>query len=94
LFFHSDLILGTPLASKIAKYNFFKYATNEALHLSEDKKKSLTEIIKTVQTELNLPIDKHTKNVFVSSIELLINHCNRYYYRKFIPRENQNKIVL
>jgi len=94
LFFHSDLILGTPLASKIAEYNFFKYSTNEALHLSEDEKKSLTEIIKTIQTELNLPIDKHTKNVFVSSIELLLNHCNRYYDRQFVTRENQNKTVL
>ena len=94
LFFHSDLILGTPLASKIAEYNFFKYSTNEALHLSEDEKKSLAEIIKTIQTELNLPIDKHTKNVFVSSIELLLNHCNRYYDRQFITRENQNKSVV
>lgn len=94
LFFHSDLILGTPLASKIAEYNFFKYSTNEALHLSEDEKKSLAEIIKTIQTELNLPIDKHTKNVFVSSIELLLNHCNRYYDRQFITRENQNKTVI
>lgn len=94
LFFHSDLILGTPLASKIAEYNFFKYSTNEALHLSEDEKKSLTEIIKTIQTELNLPIDKHTKNVFVSSVELLLNHCNRYYDRQFITRENQNKSVI
>lgn len=94
LFFHSDLILGTPLASKIAEYNFFKYSTNEALHLSGDEKKSLTEIIKTIQTELNLPIDKHTKNVFVSSIELLLNHCNRYYDRQFTTRENQNKTVV
>ncbi len=94
LFFHSDLILGTPLASKIVEYNFFKYSTNEALHLSENEKKSLTEIIKTIQTELNLPIDKHTKNVFVSSIELLLNHCNRYYDRQFITRENQNKTVV
>lgn len=94
LFFHSDLILGSPLASKVAEYNFFKYSTNEALHLSEDEKKSLTEIIKTIQTELNLPIDKHTKNVFVSSIELLLNHCSRYYDRQFITRENQNKTVI
>jgi AraC-like DNA-binding protein len=94
LFFHSDLIYGTSLATKIEKYNFFNYSTNEALHLSEDEKRSLTEIIKTIQTELNLPIDKHTKNVFVSSIELLLNHCNRYYDRQFITRESQNNSVI
>ncbi len=94
LFFHSDLILGTPLASKIAEYNFFKYSTNEALHLSEDEKKSLTEIIKTIQTELNRPIDKHTKNVLVSAIEFLLNHCNRFFDRQFITRTNINNIVV
>ncbi len=94
VFFHTDLLYGTPLASKIADYSFFRYATNEALHLSEDEKESLSTIVKSIQTELNLPIDKHTKNVFVSAIELLLNHCNRYYDRQFITRENQNKTVV
>lgn len=94
LFFHADLIYGTPLAAKIAEYSFFRYTTNEALHLSEDEKKSLFEIIKTIQTELNRPIDKHTKSVFVSTIELLLNHCNRYYDRQFITREHQHKTVV
>lgn len=94
LFFHSDLILGTPLASKIAEYTFFRYATNEALHLSEDEKESLSTIVNTIQVELNRPIDKHTKNVFVSAIDLLLNHCNRYYDRQFITRENENHTVV
>ncbi|HMP26228.1 MAG TPA: helix-turn-helix transcriptional regulator [Saprospiraceae bacterium] len=94
VFFHTDLLYGTPLASKIANYSFFRYAANEALHLSEDEKKSLSDIIITIQAELNRAIDKHTKNVFVSAIELLLNHCNRYYDRQFITRENQNKTVV
>jgi len=94
VFFHADLLYGTPLASKIAEYSFFRYAANEALHLSEDEKESLSTIVKSIQTELNLPIDKHTKNVFVSAIDLLLNHCNRYYDRQFITRENQNKTVV
>lgn len=94
LFFHSDLILGTPLASQIAEYNFFKYSTNEALHLSEDEKESLSTIIISVQTELNRPIDKHSKNVLVSAIEFLLNHCNRYFDRQFITRANENNRVI
>jgi AraC-like DNA-binding protein len=94
LFFHADLLYGTPLASKITDFSFFRYAANESLHLSENEKKSLSEIIRTIQTELNQPIDKHTKNVFVSAIELLLNHCSRYYDRQFITRENQNKTVV
>lgn len=94
LFFHSDLILGTPFASKIAEYNFFKYSTNEALHLSEDEKESLTSIISSIQSEINRPIDKHSKNVLVSAIEFLLNHCDRFYDRQFITRANENERII
>ena len=94
LFFHADLLYGTPLVSKIADYTFFRYTTNEALHLSEEEKESLATIVKSIQTELNRPIDKHTKNVFVSAIDLLLHHCNRYYDRQFITRENENNRVV
>ncbi len=94
LFFHPDLLYGTPLFTKIGEYSFWKYDVNEALHLSEDEKQSLSTIIATIQTELNLPIDKHTKNVFLSAIDLLLSHCNRYYDRQFILRENQNKTIV
>ncbi len=94
LFFHSDLLYGTPLASKISDYTFFRYSANEALHLSEEEKESLTIIVKSIESELKRPIDKHTKNVFVSAIDLLLNHCNRYYDRQFITRENVNCLVV
>ncbi len=35
LFVHPDFLQTYPLATTIKKYNFFSYATNEALHLSE-----------------------------------------------------------
>ena len=94
VFFHADLILGTPLASKMTDYTFFRYAANEALHLSEDEKQSLSAIVGSIQTEIQRPIDKHTKNVFVSALELLLNHCNRYYDRQFITRESQNNTIV
>ncbi len=94
LFFHSDLLLGTPLASQITEYNFFRYSINEALHLSEDEKDSLSNIIRSIQTEINRPIDKHTKNVLVSAIEFLLNHCNRFYDRQFTTRENINHSIV
>jgi len=94
LFFHADLIHGTPLASKIPEYTFFRYAANEALHLSEDEKQHLSTIVGSIQTELHRPIDKHTKNVIGSAIDLLLNHCNRYYDRQFITRQNANNSVI
>ncbi|NJK82625.1 MAG: helix-turn-helix transcriptional regulator [Saprospiraceae bacterium] len=94
LFFHPDLIHGTPLSSKISEYSFWKYDATEALHLSEDEKQSLSSIIDSIKKEMNLPIDKHTKHVLVSAIELLLNHCIRYYDRQFVTREKQNKTIV
>ncbi len=94
LLFHADLLLGTPLASKMADYTFFRYAANEALHLSEDEKQGLANIVSSIQTELQRPIDKHTKNVLVSAIDLLLNHCHRYYDRQFITREQENHSIV
>ncbi len=94
LFFHPDLIHGTPLFSKISEYTFWKYDSNEALHLSEDEKQSLSIIVDSIKNEINRPIDKHTKNVLISGIELLLNHCIRYYDRQFVTREKYNKAVI
>ena len=94
LFFHPNLIRDTSLNSKMNEYTFFNYALKEALHLSDQEKNTLSEIIHSINNELNLPIDKHSKAVIVSSIELLLNHCLRYYDRQFITRSEVNKDVI
>lgn len=38
LVFHPDLIRGTSLGQDIKQYSFFSYASNEALHLSDEEK--------------------------------------------------------
>ena len=38
ILFHPDLIKGTSLGKNIKQYSFFSYASNEALHLSEEEK--------------------------------------------------------
>ncbi|MFT4018716.1 MAG: helix-turn-helix transcriptional regulator, partial [Agriterribacter sp.] len=39
-------------------------------------------------------IDKHSKQLIVSNIELFLNYCTRFYDRQFITRDNVNKGVL
>lgn len=91
IFFHPDLILSTSLYNKMTDYTFFDYGTNEVLHVSEDEKQNLTEILVTLNKEINRPIDKHTKKVLSSNLELILNHCERYYDRQFITRREANK---
>ncbi|GAA0886332.1 helix-turn-helix domain-containing protein [Sphingobacterium siyangense subsp. cladoniae] len=94
LVFHPDLLLGTPLGKKIADYTFFSYAVNEALHLSEQERNMILDCFEKVQYELKHSIDKHTKRLIVSNIELFLNYCERFYDRQFITRDNVNRGTL
>ncbi|EHQ27173.1 AraC family transcriptional regulator [Mucilaginibacter paludis] len=87
LFIHPDFLLGYPLAKKIKHYGFFSYSANEALHLSEAEKTTIITTLKSMETELNLPIDDLSQDVLISQIELLLNYSNRYYKRQFITRK-------
>jgi len=94
LVFHSDLITGTSLGKKISEYHFFAYAANEALHLSEQEREIIKDCFRKIEYELQHAIDKHSKQLIVSNIELFLNYCTRFYDRQFITREVVNKGVL
>ena len=94
LMFHPDLLRGTSLASKMKDYSFFSYSSNEALHTSECERKTIINFMREIREELKRPIDRHSKRIIVSNIELLLNHCIRYYDRQFITREVVNHDVL
>ena len=94
LFFHPDLIRNTSLNSKMKDYSFFSYEIAEALHLSEKEKQLLFECIVKIQTELKENIDDYSQTIIVSTIELLLNYCNRFYGRQFITRKATNRDIL
>ena len=94
LAFHPDLIRGTSLGRHIKDYNFFGYDINEALHISGRERQIVLECFQKVQYELEHAIDKHSRTLMVSTIELFLNYCVRFYDRQFITREHLNKDVL
>lgn len=94
LVFHPDMLLGTSLAKSLAEYSFFSYQTNEALHLSGKERQLVLDLFAKIETELQQSVDKHSKKVIASSIELLLNYCDRFYDRQFITRDAVNKGVL
>ncbi len=94
LVFHPDLIHGTPLGRHIQDYSFFSYQSNEALHLSERERKIVLDCFSKIEYELEHAIDKHSKQLIVSNIELFLNYCTRFYDRQFITRDNVHKGVL
>lgn len=94
LVFHPDLIHGTSLGKHIQDYTFFGYQSNEALHLSERERKIVLDCFSKIEYELEHAIDKHSKRLIVSNIEMLLNYCIRFYDRQFITRDNVHKGIL
>jgi AraC family transcriptional activator of pobA len=94
LAFHPDFIKGTSLGRRMNEYGFFSYDVTEALHISERERQIVLECFDKIREELKTNIDKHTTNLVVSNIELLLNYCLRFYDRQFITRAHLNKDVL
>ncbi len=94
LIFHPDFLAGYPLAKKIKQFGFFSYSVNEALHLSEKEKGTITSIFKNIDDELQNRIDDFSQDVIISQIESLLNYSNRFYKRQFITRKAVNNNLL
>ena len=94
LVFHPDLLNGTSLGKTINSYNFFSYQTNEALHLSDKERLLVLNLFSKIKSELELNVDKHSKKLIATNIELLLSYCERFYDRQFITREDVNKGIL
>jgi len=93
LVFHPDFLLQHSLAKRIGAYGFFSYAVNEALHLSAEEEDDLIVILKKIDKECR-HIDRHTQEIILSQIELLLNYSKRFYERQFITRKNNNHELL
>jgi AraC-like DNA-binding protein len=94
LAFHPDLVRGTHLGRHIKDYSFFSYNVNEALHPSERERQIVLECFNKIQYELEHAIDKHSRTLVASNIELLLNYCRRFYDRQFITRDHVHKDLL
>lgn len=94
LSFHPDFLKGTHLGRHINEYGFFSYEANEALHLSEAERQFVVECFKNIQQELGHAIDKYSRTLIISNIELFLNYCIRFYDRQFITREYINNDLL
>lgn len=94
LCFHPDLIRGTTLGRNMKEYSFFSYEVNEALHLSEKERAIFIDCLEKIQYELHYSIDRLSKRLIATNIELLLDYCLRFYERQFVTRSNVNHDIL
>lgn len=94
LLIHPDFLWNTPLAASIKRYEFFNYAVNEALFLSEKEESVLNNLIQNIRQEYHANIDRFSQNIIISQLETLLNYSERFYQRQFITRKIANHQVL
>lgn len=94
LLFHPDLIAGTPLNRMMKEYTFFSYESNEALHLSEREREVFLDTLLKIHDEMEHSIDRFSKRLIATNIELLLDHCLRFYERQFITRHEANSDII
>jgi len=94
LVFHPELLHGSSLGRRMEEFSFFEYQSNEALHLSDRERQIVLDCLSKIQYELEQSIDKHSKRLIVSNIELFLDYCGRFYDRQFITRDVPHRGVL
>lgn len=94
LLIHPDFIWNNPLAKRIKQYEFFDYAVNEALFVSEKERSSLNGIIDRIREELHGAIDKFTQEIIIGQLETLLAYGDRFYQRQFATRSVANHQIL
>lgn len=94
MLFHPDFLIGTGLKNIMTDYRFFSYSSHEALHLSQKERQHILTIFGTITDELQQNLDKHSKTLVISNLQLLLNYATRFYDRQFITREHVNKGIV
>lgn len=94
LFIHPDFLWDTPLAKKIRQYEYFGYATNEALFLSDKEESIINGIIENIKNEYNANTDKFSRDLIVAHLDVLFSYAQRFYERQFITRKITNSKIL
>ncbi len=94
LLIHPDFLWNTALAKHIKHYDFFGYAINEALFLSEKEEQLIINILKNIEKEYQSNLDKFSQKIIISQLELLFSYAERFYERQFITRKVNNHQIL
>ncbi|WP_343631664.1 helix-turn-helix domain-containing protein [Fluviicola sp.] len=94
IYLHPDFLRNSSLAAKIKSFDYFHYAVNEALILSQEEEEEIEQLFRSIQTEYQRPIDTFSRDILLSKIELLLTMSNRFYHRQFITRKTPHSELL
>jgi len=87
LLIHPDFLWNTNLAKKIRQYEYFDYAVNEALFLSDKEEATLVNLLQGIRVEYKANMDKYSQDIIIAQLELLLSYSERFYNRQFLTRK-------
>jgi len=94
LLIHPDFLWSTSLVKKIKSYDFFQYAVNEALFLSDKEEKVIVDILQNIEKEYQSNMDKFSQELIIAQLEMLLIYSERFYERQFLTRKKSNYELL
>lgn len=94
LLIHPDFLWNTSLAKKIKSFDFFGYAANEALFLSEKEEKVVEQILFAIENEYQSNMDRFSQELILNQVERLLIYAERFYERQFLTRKKSNYDLL
>lgn len=87
LLIHPDFLQGYPLAKTIRQYGFFGYELTEALFVSDREEQVIDGLLANIETEYHANPDRHSQDIIIAQLELLLHYADRFYSRQFLSRK-------
>jgi AraC family transcriptional regulator, transcriptional activator of pobA len=94
LLIHPDFLWNAALVKKIKLYDYFQYAVNEALFLSEKEEGIIVDIFQNIEKEYRSNIDKFSRELIIAQLERLFIYSERFYERQFLTRNKSSHELL
>ena len=86
IFIHEDFLNGHFLHNEIARYAFFDYEANEALHLSPREEQIMWDLFFKIDAEYQTNNDEYSRSIMLSHLDSMLKYSQRFYKRQFINR--------
>lgn len=94
IYIHPDFLHGSNKGQSLTQYSFFGYDANEGLHISDSEKNVLEECVRNIDHEISNNLDKHSHNLILTNLDLLLSYCERFYDRQFLTREKAGNDIV
>ena len=94
LYVHPDFLNANTRGRQLTELSFFGYDANEALHISDAEKDILEDCLKHIQREISINLDKHSHELILRNLELLLGYCQRFYDRQFLTRTKSSHDIV